>query len=100
MQAEADFAKKQAEENLNNPAIAIENVMNEYKKLGIPFTSTIQSRLQEFANSGKSLPEYLTQMTESIQASPAYQKYKALQDGQMSDVQKMKAQQNFELGKM
>lgn len=70
MQAEADFAKKQAEENLNNPAIAIENVMNEYKKLGIPFTSTIQSRLAEFQASGKPLAQFLTEMTENIQQSP------------------------------
>lgn len=100
LQQEADFAKKQAQENLNDPAIAIENVMNEYKKLGIPFTSTVQSRLQEFASSWLSLPDYLTQMTESIQASPAYQNYKSLQEWQMSDVQKMNAQQNFEMKKM
>lgn len=72
---EADFARQQAYENLNDPATAINNVMQEYKKLGIPFTTTLQSRLQEFANSGKSLPDYLTQMTESIQASPAYKQY-------------------------
>lgn len=75
MQMEADFAKRQAYENLNDPATAIQTVMDEYKKLGIPFTSTIQSRLAEFEASGKSLPEFLTQMTENIQASPAYQQY-------------------------
>lgn len=76
MQMEADFAKKQAYENINDPATAINNVMEEYKKLGIPFTTALQSRLlQEFAQSGLSLPDYLTQMTESIQASPAYKQY-------------------------
>lgn len=92
MQMEADFAKRQAYENLNDPATAIANVMAEYKKLGIPFTTTIQSRLQEFANSGLSLPDYLTQMTESIQASPAYQQYAQMKAGELSDVQKMQLQ--------
>ena len=80
MQAEADFARKEAIKNINDPATAINNVMEEYKKLGIPFTSTLQSRLQEFANSGKSLPDYLTEMTQNIQASPAYQTYQKLQE--------------------
>lgn len=75
LKLQADFAKKQAYENINDPATAINNVMEEYKKLGIPFTTTLQSRLQEFAQSGLSLPDYLTQMTESIQASPAYKQY-------------------------
>lgn len=82
LQQEADFAKQQAYANINDPATAINNVMEEYKKLGIPFTTTLQSRLQEFANSGKSLPDYLTQMTESIQASPAYQAYKTKKDAE------------------
>ena len=77
MQAEADFARKEAIKNINDPATAINNVIEEYKKLGIPFTSTLQSRLQEFANSGKSLPDYLTEMTQNIQASPWYKDYEA-----------------------
>ena len=100
MQAEADFARKEAIKNINDPATAINNVMEEYKKLGIPFTSTLQSRLQEFANSGKSLPDYLTEMTQNIQASPAYQTYQKLQEWQMSDMQKVAANQNFEMKKM
>lgn len=72
---EADVAKQAKSAALKDPATAIQTVMDEYKKLGIPFTSTIQSRLAEFEASGKSLPEFLTQMTENIQASPAYQQY-------------------------
>lgn len=93
-------AKAQAEQALNDPAKAIKSVMDEYKKLGIPFTSTVQSRLAEFKASGKPLEQFLTEMSQNIQASPAYQKYQALQQGQMSDVQKMKAQQDFELKKI
>lgn len=75
MQAEADFARQEAQRNINDPATAINNVMEEYKKLWIPFTTTLQSRLAEFQASGKSLPDFLTSMTENIQASPAYQQY-------------------------
>lgn len=92
MQMEADFAKKQAYENINDPATAINNVMEEYKKLGIPFTTTLQSRLQEFAQSGLSLPDYLTQMTESIQASPAYKQYAEKKAWELSDIQKIQLQ--------
>lgn len=69
MQQEADFAKKQAQDALNDPATAIQGVMDEYKKLGIPFTSTVQSRLAEYQASGKTLPEFLSDMTKNIQAS-------------------------------
>ena len=62
MQYGADFVKKQAEAALNDPATAIKNVMDEYKKLGIPFTSTVQSRLAEFKASGKPLEQFLTEM--------------------------------------
>ena len=100
MQYEADFNKKQAEEALKDPATAIKSVMDEYKKLGIPFTSTVQSRIAEFKASGKPLEQFLTEMGQNIQQSPAYQKYQALQQGQMSDVQKMDAQNAFDLKKM
>ena len=93
-------AKAQAEALLNDPATAIKGVMDEYKKLGIPFTSTVQSRLAEFQKSGLSLPDYLTKMGENIQQSPAYQNYARLQQGQLSDVQKMQMGQQFDLQKM
>lgn len=107
--AEFNIATKQIEDEidrkakaaaLKDPATAIQTVMDEYKKLGIPFTSTIQSRLAEFEASGLPLADYLTQMTQNIQASPAYQKYKSLQEGQLSDAQKLSASQSFDLKKM
>ena len=81
LQYEADFNKKQAQEALNDPAIAIKSVMDEYKKLGIPFTSTVQSRLAEFKASGKPLEQFLTEMGQNIQQSPAYKQYQAQQAG-------------------
>ena len=89
-------AKAEAEVALKDPATAIKSVMDEYKKLGIPFTSTVQSRLAEFKASGKPLEQFLTEMGKNIQQSPAYQKYQALQQGQMSDAEKMRATQAFQ----
>jgi hypothetical protein len=72
---EADVEKQAKAAALKDPATAIQTVMDEYNKLGIPFTSTIQSRLAEFEASGLPLSDYLTQMIQNIQASPAYQQY-------------------------
>jgi hypothetical protein len=80
-QYKSDFEKQQAQEALNDPATAIASVMDEYKKLGIPFTSTVQSRLAEFNASGKSLPEFLTEMSKNIQESPGYKAYQQKQAG-------------------
>ena len=82
LQYEADFNKKQAEAALNDPATAIKSVMDEYKKLGIPFTSTVQSRLAEFKASGKPLEQFLTEMSQNIQDSPAYKQYSAKKAGE------------------
>jgi len=82
LQNKTDFEKKQAELALKDPATAIKAVMDEYKKLGIPFTSTVQSRLAEFKASGKPLEQFLTEMGQNIQASPAYKQYAAKKAGE------------------
>lgn len=74
-------AKAEAEAALQDPATAIKSVMDEYKKLGIPFTSTVQSRLAEFKASGKPLEQFLTEMGQNIQDSPSYKQYQAQQAG-------------------
>ena len=72
MQMEADFAKRQAYENINDPATAIANMMAMYQQKGIPFTQSLQTKLSEFANSWLTLGQYLDQMTKDIQAKPEY----------------------------
>lgn len=81
-QVEFDQKIAQQAQLMNDPATAITSVMDEYKKLGIPFTSTVQSRLAEFKASGKTLPDFLTEMSKNIQASPAYQQYSAKKAGE------------------
>ena len=69
-QAQFDQELAQKAQLAQDPQTAIQTVMDEYKKLGIPFTSTIQSRLAEFQASGLSLPDFLTKMSKNIQESP------------------------------
>lgn len=103
MQMESDFAKKKAEEALNDPATAITSVMEEYKKLGIPFAESIQTKVakaEDFISKGGTLAGYLDKMQKDIQAKPEYQRYQALQQGQLSDREKLSASQSFDLKKM
>ena len=51
MQMEADFARQQAYENLNDPATAISNMMQMYQSKGIPFTESLQTKLANFQTS-------------------------------------------------
>lgn len=103
MQMESDFAKKKAEEAMNDPQTAIQSVMEEYKKLGIPFTESIQTKVakaEDFISKGGTLAGYLDKMQKDIQAKPEYQRYQALQQGQLSDREKLYASQSFDLKKM
>lgn len=81
-QMEYDQKIKQQVQAMNDPTTAIKSVMDEYKKLGIPFTSTVQSRLAEFKASGKPLEQFLTEMSQNIQQSPAYKAYAAKKAGE------------------
>ena len=89
LQYEADFNKKQAKEAMNDPYKAIPSMIEEYKKLGIPFTRSTQQVIQDFETSGQDLSTYLSDLQKTIQAKPEYQKIKELQMGQLSDAQKM-----------
>lgn len=103
MQMESDFAKKKAAEALNDPATAITNMMEEYKKLGIPFSESIQTKVataNDFIAKGGTLAGYLDKMQKDIQAKPEFQRYQALQQGQLSDREKLSASQSFDLKKM
>lgn len=80
-QAQFDQKLAQQAQLTNDPTTAITTMIDEYKKLGIPFTSTVQSRLAEFKASGKTLPQFLTEMGQNIQQSPAYKQYQAQQAG-------------------
>lgn len=59
-----------------DPQTAIQTVMDEYKKLGIPFTESIQTKLQkasDFIAKGGTIWQYVDQMIKDAQAKPEYQ---------------------------
>jgi len=66
---------------MNDPVQAISTMVDEYKKLGIPFTRSTQQILQDFQTSGRTLAEYLTDLLGQIQSLPEYQAYKDKQSG-------------------
>ncbi len=78
-QTEADLANKIAKEALNDPYKAIPAMIEEYKKLGIPFTRSTQQVIQDFETSGQDLSSYLSELQGTIQSKPEYQKIKELQ---------------------
>lgn len=94
---EQEYANQVAREAMNDPYKAIPQMIDEYKKLGIPFTRSTQQIIQDFENSGKELSTYLSDLQKTIQGKPEYQKIQELQRGQLSDAQKMQMQQSFQV---
>lgn len=74
-------AKAQAEAALNDPATAIQKIVEEYKKLWVPFTRSTQEIIKDFQSSGQDIATYLTELQKTIQSKPEYQAYKDKQSG-------------------
>ncbi len=85
---------------MNDPYKAIPQMIDEYKKLGIPFTRSTQQVIQDFENSGKDLATYLTDLQKLVQSKPEYQKIQELQRWQLSDAQKMQLVYTQDINKM
>lgn len=47
---------------MNDPTTAISTMIDEYKKLGIPFTRSTQQFIADFKTSGKDLATYLSDL--------------------------------------
>ncbi len=80
-QTEAEIANKIAKEAMNDPYKAIPQMIDEYKKLGIPFTRSTQQVIQDFENSGKDLATYLTDLQKLVQSKPEYKRIQAQEAG-------------------
>lgn len=89
---ENDMADQIARESMNDPYKAIPAMIEEYKKLGIPFTRSTQQIIQDFESSGKDLATYLSELQGTIQSKPEYQRMQDIQMGQLSDAEKLQAQ--------
>lgn len=80
-QTEADLANQIARESMNDPYKAIPTMIEEYKKLGIPFTRSTQQIIQDFESSGQDLSTYLSELQGTIQSKPEYQRVQDQQAG-------------------
>lgn len=79
MQYESDFTRQQQQESLNDPYQAIPAMIEEYKKLGVPFTRSTQQVIADFQSSGQDLPTYLSDLQKLIQSKPEYKRVQAIQ---------------------
>ena len=78
-QMEAQMAEQIAQQAFNDPMKAIPAMIDEYKKLGIPFERSTQEIVADFQASGQDLASYLTDLQKTVQSKPEYQRYKQLQ---------------------
>ena len=88
-------AKKQAEFELNDPATQIKATMDEFAKLGIVAQGSLPQKIAEakaFIAKGGTLGEYVNKLRSDFMAKPEYKKIQALQQGQLSDIDKFKLQ--------
>jgi len=91
-QAQFDQKIAQQAQAMNDPTMAISTMIEEYKKLGVPFTRSTQQVISDFQSSGQDLPTYLSGLQKLIQSKPEYQRVQALQQGQLSDREKFAMQ--------
>jgi len=75
--SQMQFDQKIAQQTqmMNDPTTAISTMIEEYKKLGIPFTRSTQQIIQDFESSGQDLGTYLTELQKLVQSKPEYKAY-------------------------
>lgn len=88
-QAEFDQKIAQQTQAMNDPYTAIPAMVEEYKKLWIPFSRSTQQIIQDFQWSGQDLATYLSGLQKQIQSKPEYKRYQELQQGQLTDTEKL-----------
>lgn len=79
-QAEFEQKIKQQAQLASDPYTAISTVMDEYKKLGIPFTQSVATKVNDanaFIKAGGTIGGYVDKMIKDIQAKD---EYKAIQE--------------------
>jgi len=72
-QAQFDQKLAQQAQLTNDHTTAITTMIDEYKKLGVPFSRSTQQVISDFQTSGKDLPTYLSELQGQIQSKPEYQ---------------------------
>jgi len=107
--AEFNIATKQIEDEidrkakaaaLKDPATAIQTVMDEYKKLWVPFTESLQTKLADanaYIQAGGDIGSYIDNMIAQVQAKPEYKRIQQLKSEELSDLDKLKYQERSDL---
>ena len=91
-QYKSEVEKRKAEELRNDPVTQVTNLVDEFKKQGIPFARSTQEMIQEAQNyiaQGWTLADYLTDLQGKIQSKPEYKRIQELQAGKLTDREKM-----------
>lgn len=71
---EWEFQQKMKQQEMlnNDPFTAISSMVEKYEKMGVPMQRSTHEMVQDFKNSGKTLPEYLTELNKTIQGKDEY----------------------------
>ncbi len=83
-QYKTEQAKAQAQQALNDPAIAIKSVMDEMAKIGVSSTESLQTKIQkanEFIANGGTIGGYIDEMKKLYTEKPEYKAYLQKQGG-------------------
>ena len=100
-QAEFDQEIQQKAQLAKDPQTAIQTMVDEYKKLWIPFTWSVQSIIADYNQNGNGdLASYLTELQKTIQSKPEYQKYQTIQKGQLSETEKLSLSNQYDIKKL
>lgn len=74
-QAKFEQGLKQQEAAASDPTTAIGSIMEQYAKLGVPFTESLATKVANFRESGQTIGDYTKQMIKDIQNKPEYKKF-------------------------
>lgn len=72
-QREFEQKLQQQQQMANDPYTAINQMVDEYKKLGVPMQRSVQQMVADYQASGKDLATYLTELNKTIQTKPEWQ---------------------------
>lgn len=98
-----DLEQQKMREAMNDPYQAIPKMLDEFAKIGVTTQRSQQEIIDEanaYVAQGGNLGEYMSKLRGLMQEKPEYQRYMAIQRGQMSDMEKLKAGQEFQLKQM
>lgn len=87
---EAEYMNQVAQEAMNDPTTAVSAMIEEYKKMGIPFQRSTLSMIQEaqdYVAKGGNLADYLTNLNKTIQTKPEYQRMMQAKAPEIQNIQ-------------